>query len=92
MPTGREEAFRFTDITPIIKSDIKSAPVDVPFDAEWINSLSYTEIQNRIVVLDGKLRWDLSNLSSDMKQIAKEGLEIPGMVEKGGSLVRSVLD
>ena len=73
MPTVREEEYRFTDISPIIQSDIKKTGNSGTQQEESIAAVSLEKgWLNRIVVFNGKIRWDLSNLETDLEECVKD--------------------
>lgn len=63
MPTTRDEDFRFTDISPLLKSSLQAARSDAELPADFVSSLVFPEAASSVVVLvNGQLRPTLSKL------------------------------
>jgi Fe-S cluster assembly protein SufD len=77
-PTVRDEEWRFTNIAPIANTDFRLADPDVAFGAEQLDSLLYADARFRLVVVNGRLRPELSRLQG-----------LPAGV-RAGSLARSI--
>ncbi|GMH40543.1 hypothetical protein BSKO_08447 [Bryopsis sp. KO-2023] len=62
MPTTRNEDYRFTDITPILKSDIQAPPSPKPkIDLEGTDLSE--DADNKVVIVDGVADWEASSLN-----------------------------
>uniref|UniRef100_A0A7S3VGQ3 Fe-S cluster assembly protein SufD n=1 Tax=Dunaliella tertiolecta TaxID=3047 RepID=A0A7S3VGQ3_DUNTE len=68
MPSTRNEEYRFTDISPLLKSTVVPAQNEVPVSSELVSSLVPEEAATTCaVVVNGVLRQELSNLSGLQK-------------------------
>ncbi|MEO6213528.1 MAG: Fe-S cluster assembly protein SufD [Vicinamibacterales bacterium] len=70
-PTVREEDWRFTNVSPIARTDFRTAPAALVTAAE-IDALPYASVPLRLVVLNGRFSAELSRL-----------LDLPGGVRAG---------
>ncbi|KAF5827276.1 iron-sulfur cluster assembly protein [Dunaliella salina] len=68
MPSTRNEEYRFTDISPLLKATVVPAQIEVPVSSELVSSLVPVEAATTCaVVVNGVLRQELSNLSGLQK-------------------------
>ncbi|NJN49637.1 MAG: Fe-S cluster assembly protein SufD [Alkalinema sp. RL_2_19] len=58
IPSTRDEAWRFTDLTPMLQHDWQLAPIDQPLEA--CDSLVIPEAATRLVFMNGVFQADLS--------------------------------
>jgi Fe-S cluster assembly protein SufD len=63
MPSTRNEEYRFTDFSPLLKSQLCISSVAASIDSSLISGLDLPGTM-RVVLVDGLFRHDLSNLSS----------------------------
>jgi len=84
MPTARDEDFKFTDLKPIIQSDVQTA-ADVTLRQEDLGQeLSLTSgDENRIVIVDGRVQWNVSRLSGELKEVVSDANKISSATNLG---------
>mmetsp|Transcript_19381 Transcript_19381/g.41937 ORF Transcript_19381/g.41937 Transcript_19381/m.41937 type:complete len:485 (+) Transcript_19381:93-1547(+) len=63
MPSTRNEEYRFTDITPLLKSKVQVASGAAAVDAQQVQAHALPEASHYAVVVNGVLRPDLSKLN-----------------------------
>jgi len=74
MPTTRNEDYRYTDISPLLKSTLTAAPTDAAVDAAFISDLVFPEVEgSTLVMVNGRFRPELSNMGA-----VPEGVYIGG--------------
>lgn len=87
MPTTRNEDYRFTDISPVLKSHLHLAAPDAQVDSDFIDSLLFSEVANStVVVVNGVFRPDLSRLSG-----IPEGVHIGGIRQAPANAIRQLV-
>jgi hypothetical protein len=65
MPSTRNEEYRFTDISPLLRTTLQPAPAGAAVSAELLRQCALPEAAGtRVVLLDGAFRADLSDLSA----------------------------
>ena len=73
MPTTQEEAFRFTDISPILKAPVKKANTTVAVEGSAVDGLLLEkDSRNRVVILDGVLQQKITTLDDDLKECIQD--------------------
>ena len=77
-PTVRDEEWRFTNISPITTNNFRPADADAPLSEQQLGALLYADAPNRVVVVNGWFRPELSRTQG-----------LPAGV-RAGSLARSI--
>lgn len=75
MPTVRNEEYRFTDLSPLLKRDVK-VPSPPSMDSSAVEGLRLSQDPvNRVVLIDGVPNWGLSSLTALPVGVYVGGLE-----------------
>lgn len=83
MPSNKQEDFRFTDLSPILQSDLKPS-----FEDQISNTAILDEAQldypakNRVILLDGRIQWKLTSLTEEWKAVLSDAASNPHLIEK----------
>lgn len=65
MPTTRNEEYRFTDVAPLTAASLAPAAPGAAVDAALLEQLRFPESDgSRMVLVDGRVRTELSDLSA----------------------------
>ena len=91
MPTTRNEDYRYTDISPLLKSTLTAAPTDTAVDASFISDLVFPEVEgSTLVMVNGRFRPELSNMGAVPEGVYIGGAEgapaaaVEQLVREGG--------
>lgn len=88
MPTTREESFRFTDVSPIINSEPRKANDVLSVEAGDEKEVSFSpDERNRVVVFNGRIQWNLSQLDADLKEVVSDASQISSLGRLVGHLM-----